>query len=288
LLNYDTVSSHLGEEFCTIDINVSSLTPKDIALIEEYANNIVYKNYDVIIHYISDTETSKFPLRKPPKFKGILRIVEIEGFDFSACGGTHVRRTGEVGLIKIRKSEKIKGNLTRLEFLCGKRALSDYQWKNYILSEVSNIFTTSEREIPDKISKLIEENKSLSKQSEIYRNELLDVEIMGIMNEAISDNNFKIIKKIFNNRNFNDIRVIAQKIIEKDGYLVLFGNISSSSNIIFARSKDIPLNMVQLFNSIAIMIEAKGGGKPDFVQAGIQNPGKLNDALMFALRNIEL
>jgi alanyl-tRNA synthetase len=285
---FDTVSSHLGDDYCTIDINAFSLTPKDIANIEEYANNIIYKNHEVIIRYILDSEVSKYPLRKAPKFKGTLRIVEIDNFDFSACGGTHVKKTGEVGVIKIRKTEKIKGNLTRLEFLCGRRALSDYQWKGFILNEISTIFTTSERDIPDKVTKLIEDNKSLMKQSESYKNELLDVEISNIINESIPDNNYQIIKKIFNNRNINDIRVIAQKIIEKNGYLVLFGNVGSASNIIFARSQDISLNMVQLFNSISTMIDAKGGGKPDFVQAGIRNPSKLDDAIMFALRNIEL
>jgi alanyl-tRNA synthetase len=287
-LGFDTISCHLGEDYCTIDINAFSLNPKDIARIEEYANNVIYKNHEVFIHYISDTEVSKFPLRKPPKFKGILRIVEIDGFDYSACGGTHLKRTGEVGVIKIRKTEKIKGNLTRLEFLCGRRALSDYQWKGFILNEVSNIFTTSEREIPEKVTKLIEENKSLLKQSELYKSELLDVEISKILNEAIPDNNYKIIKKIFKDRNISEIRIIAQKIIDKKGYLVVFGNVGDTSNIIFARSQDISLNMVQLFNSIAAMIDAKGGGKPDFVQAGIKNPAKLDDAIMFALRNIEL
>lgn len=287
LFNYETASCHLGEDYCTIDVHALNLNPKDFAQIEKYANDIICKNLELKIHYISDSDISKFPLRKAPKFRGILRIIEIDKFDYCACGGTHARRTGEVGVIKIRKSEKIKGNLTRIEFVCGSRALSDYQWKNYILNDISNIFTTSERDIPEKVRKLLEENKSLNKQIEQYKNELLDIEISKIICEASPDKNFKIIKKIFKDRNLGDLRIIAQKIIENDGYIVLFGNIGSASNVIFARSKDISLNMVQLFNSIAPMIQAKGGGKPDFVQAGIQNPDKLEDALIFVLRNLD-
>jgi len=288
VLGFDTVSSHLGEDFSTIDINSSGLTPKDFAVIEEYVNGIIYRNLEIKIHYVHDTEVNKYPLRKAPKFSGLLRIIEVTDFDYSACGGTHVRYTGEIGVIKIRKSERIKGNLTRLEFLCGYRALSDYQWKNYILNDLAGIFTTSERELPDKVRKLIEENKNLNKQSDIYKNRLLEIEISSIMEEAMTENNYKIVKKIFRNRSMNDIRFIAQKIIEANGYLVLFGNIGNTSNVILARSMDIPVNMVQLFNSIAPMIEAKGGGKSDFVQAGLQNPEKLDDALMFILRNTEI
>jgi alanyl-tRNA synthetase len=288
IAGYNTISSHLGEESSTIDLNCNNISQKEIAEFEVYANNIIYQNLDVKIHFISDTEVDKYPLRKPPKFTGLLRIIEIDGFDFSACGGTHVKKTGEVGLIKIVKSEKIKGNATRLEFLCGQRALNDYQWKHFLFADISYTLSSSEKEIPEKVRKLINENKLLNKQIDIYKEQILQIEAEELINDAIIEKDTKIIKKVFHNRDFSDLRIIAQKIISNEGYIVLLGNINSNSNILFARSADVSINMVQLFNSISGMIDAKGGGKPDFVQAGLKNSNNLVDALNFVLRNLNL
>ncbi|HEY9188874.1 MAG TPA: DHHA1 domain-containing protein [Ignavibacteria bacterium] len=288
IAGYNTISSHLGEESSTIDLNCNNISQKEIAEFEVYANNIIYQNLDVKIHFISDTEVDKYPLRKPPKFTGLLRIIEIDGFDFSACGGTHVKKTGEVGLIKIVKSEKIKGNATRLEFLCGQRALNDYQWKHFLFADISYTLSSSEKEIPEKVRKLINENKLLNKQIDIYKEQILQIEAEELINDAIIEKDTKIIKKVFHNRDFSDLRIIAQKIISNEGYIVLLGNINSNSNILFARSADVSINMVQLFNSILGMIDAKGGGKPDFVQAGLKNSNNLVDALNFVLRNLNL
>jgi len=288
LSGYNTVSSHLGEESSTIDLNCNTISQKEIAEFEAYANNIIYNNLDVKIHFVSDTEVDKYPLRKPPKFTGLLRIIEIDGFDYSACGGTHVRKTGEVGLIKIVKSEKIKGNATRLEFLCGFRALNDYQWKHILFSDISNTLSSSEKEIPEKVRKIINENKFLNKQIDLYKEKILQIEAENLIDEAIIEKNTKIIKKVFHNRDFSDLKIIAQRIIANEGYIVLFGNINTNSNILFARSFDVSINMLQLFNSISGMIDAKGGGKPDFVQAGLKNSNNLVDALNFVLRNLNL
>jgi len=288
IAGYNTISSHLVEESSTIDLNCNNISQKEIAEFEVYANNIIYQNLDVKIHFISDTEVDKYPLRKPPKFTGLLRIIEIDGFDFSACGGTHVKKTGEVGLIKIVKSEKIKGNATRLEFLCGQRALNDYQWKHFLFADISYTLSSSEKEIPEKVRKLINENKLLNKQNDIYKEQILQIEAEELINDAIIEKDTKIIKKVFHNRDFSDLRIIAQKIISNEGYIVLLGNINSNSNILFARSADVSINMVQLFNSISGMIDAKGGGKPDFVQAGLKNSNNLVDALNFVLRNLNL
>jgi alanyl-tRNA synthetase len=287
VFGYETASCHLGEEMCTIDINASSLSTTDIQKIELFANNIVCQNLPVKVHYVQDTEINKLPLRKAPKFTGLLRIIEIDKFDFSACGGTHVKTTGEVGIIKIRKRESVKGNLTRIEFLCGTRALLDYQTKSEILNSLANSFTTTEKEVIDKVKKIVENNKQLVKELDLYKTELLKFEIVKLAEEAIIDKQYKIIKKTFKDRDINEIRILAQKIIEYDDYIILFGSVSNSSNIIFARSKNVPVNMQQLFNSISEMIGAKGGGKPDLVQAGLKNQNRLEEALTFAMRLID-
>ena len=97
-------------------------------------------------HWVDDEGVKRFALRKPPKFTGRIRIVEIPDWDVSACGGTHTRRTGEVGVIKIVRWEKVRGNV-RFEFLCGGRALRDYAWRTEALLEAARRRTLKDREL---------------------------------------------------------------------------------------------------------------------------------------------
>ncbi|CUT05723.1 alanyl-tRNA editing protein, partial [Candidatus Kryptobacter tengchongensis] len=119
LLNAETISSRLGDDIGTIDLDIETLSYDKVHEVENLANQIIWENRDVKIHYVDDTEISKFPLRKQPKVSGTIRIVEVRDFDFSPCGGTHVSRTGEIGLVKVKRWERVKGGLTRVDFVCG-------------------------------------------------------------------------------------------------------------------------------------------------------------------------
>jgi alanyl-tRNA synthetase len=287
LFKHDTVSSHLGDESCTIDINTRFFDLKKMNEIEEYSNEIIYKNLKVNFHYIHDTEVSKFPLRKKPKFTGELRIVEIDGFDYSACGGTHVNNSGEVGIIKIKKWEKVKGDLTRVEFICGKRALKEYQLQNKCIMDLSNKMTISDSELYEKVLKIIDENKRNLKILDQYKNDLLKYEVLDIFNSGINEKGITIIKKIFENREFTDIRILAQLLVRNNSTIVLFGNSNLQDNIIMARSGNLEIDLKQLFNVISNFYELKGGGKQDFIQAGVPKE-KLTDIIEFAFRNLEI
>jgi alanyl-tRNA synthetase len=288
VIGFGTVSSRLAEQSSTIDINTNSLDYQQVLKVEEQANQIIYDNIDVKIHFVNENDIKNFPLRKPPKFSGIIRVVEVDGFDFSACGGTHCRKTGEVGLIKIRKWEKIKGNMTRIEFFCGRRALYDYQWKNHFVVDLANSLTIKDIDLHEQIQKIIDDNKNLIKENDFLKSQLISFEAEELIKTAILEKNVRIVKNIFKDRPVNEVRLLAQKLIFFDNCIVLFGIINEQSNIIFARSSSLNQNMLQLFNAISHIIEAKGGGKPDFVQAGCKNPDKLQEGLEFAYRNLEI
>ena len=130
IANADTVSFHLGLESSTLDLAIRNLSKDKIDEAERYANQVVWDDRHVRIRYASTTETKSLPLRKTPdRFGDKLRLIEIEDFDLSACGGTHVSRTGEIGLIKVTKTER-RSNELRVEFRCGQRALRDYSQKS--------------------------------------------------------------------------------------------------------------------------------------------------------------
>lgn len=138
VMDADTVGFHLGDEFVTIDIDVESLSFDNAERVETFANEIVFRNLEVKLHYPSSDQLKNYALRKAPSVTENIRIVEIDGVDFSPCCGTHPSHTGDVGLIKIRKWEKSKNNV-RVEFVCGRRALKDYAWKNNCINEIASL-----------------------------------------------------------------------------------------------------------------------------------------------------
>ena len=172
ILQAGTLAFHLGEAASTLEMDLQKVSDEKVERVELRANEIVFEDREVKIHSLSEDEVGGLPLRRPPKKKGIIRVVEISDYDFSACGGTHVRRTGEVGLIKILKWEKIRGNI-RFEFVCGTRAVQDYMAKNRILRELSNRLTVHDREVLSSVDRLYADLKSLKSETRKMREKML-------------------------------------------------------------------------------------------------------------------
>lgn len=147
-----TISFHLGTEYATIDIEMDTLNQKQMDMLEKAVNEEIYKNRKVHTFFVTDEELQKLPLLKMPKVTENIRIVEIEGIEHNACGGTHVRSTAEIGIIKLFKAEKQKGTV-RLYFKCGQRALSDYNKSLKILRLISAKFNTGRNEVLNRIEK---------------------------------------------------------------------------------------------------------------------------------------
>src|SRR5215472_1843299 len=124
LFNLQTVSFHMGDDYCSIDLDTPTLSPQQIEQTELLANQIVQENRPVEIKFVTQTEAQAMGLRKIPRAdKQQLRLIDIHEFDLSACGGTHVRGTGQIGCILLRKAEKVRQGW-RVEFVCGQRAVT--------------------------------------------------------------------------------------------------------------------------------------------------------------------
>jgi len=135
-LQGETRSFHLGQEVSTLEIGIQNITEAEKEKIEYRANQIVFANKEIKSYFVSEENIGRVPLRRPPKISGQIRVIEVDGFDYSACGGTHPNFTGEIGLIKILKWERIRNNV-RFEFVCGHRARQDYSRKNRLLLTVA-------------------------------------------------------------------------------------------------------------------------------------------------------
>ncbi len=186
IADIETVSFHMGEEYSTIDLDVSIPLESVIEEVENLTNEIVVQNKPVRIHIVDRKKAGEFPLRKPiPDGISEVRIVEVEGFDWSACGGFHVSSTGEIGLVKILKWEKVKGDLTRVYFVAGKRSLKSFQKYVRVCKELSKILTASIDEMPSRVLNILENLRKCRKDKEKIVGECLEFEMRRLMDHAL-------------------------------------------------------------------------------------------------------
>ncbi len=279
----DTISFHLGEQSSTIDIDQSGLTPETIIRVERLANRIIFENRQVIDHVLGKNEIHRFPIRKPPTVENYIRVLEIKDFDYSPCGGTHCTKTGEIGILKIRRYENYKGG-TRIHFVCGFRALRDYQEKADILKRLSRSMSTANADLPQSITKLREDLKALTAERDDLNKKLLDYEAQSLFSDGEKLAEIRLIKKIFTDRHQKDIKLLAKKMIEKFPDTVILFGIQTEGNalLIFQCSKALAFDMRQLMETACTVIKGRGGGRPQQAQGGGPAVEKLEDALQGA------
>ncbi len=293
LWGVETVSFHLGEEVCTLDIAKEKLSEEEAKKAEECANEIIFENRLVKCYFVEgEEEFKRLNLRKVPEKTGKIRIIEVEDFDLSACGGTHCRATGEVGMIKITKWEK-RGEKIRLEFICGRRAWKDYFWKNEVIKNISNKLTIKDSELGEAIDRILEERKEIRKELKEFKEKLQEYEAKRLIDESsLRDNRIKIINKVFEEDNFQEVRELVQKIINLDDSVVVLAGIKSKgegegAKILFACSRVLEYDMNGLIREAGKFIEGRGGGAPNFAQAGGKRAEGIHKALDFALEHFQ-
>lgn len=264
----ETVSFHLSEQSVTIDLDAEALDENQIAAAEDLANKIIAENRTINVWFPSEEELAAINLRKiSEKVTGAVRVVDIGGFDVTACGGTHVARTGEIGMIKIIRADKKNNNL-RIEFLCGQRALSDYRQKNELLLNLSATLTTGIPDIPNIITKLRDENKLLSRQLKTTKQRLISYDVEHWWNEA-SQTQPVIVQQVIEDADKSDLQQIASQLTQKPKTIALLGMPGESAHFVFARSEDLDLDVVPLLKTaLATLDSQRGGGRPNMAQGG--------------------
>jgi alanyl-tRNA synthetase len=280
LFNAPTRSFRVMEQSCEIDVELSNPTNETIERAIELANNVVWEDREITIHDVTSAEAASMPLRKEPSRAGDLRLIEIQGFDLTPCGGTHAYRTGEVGMIAVRSWERAKG-LVRIEFVAGMRALNDYRRANQSARNVATLFSCGRDDAPALAEKTVEENKELHRQVRSLEEIAARVEAGDLIAEAeLHEGNLRIVSKVFNNRSAESLKHVAQAIIGHPNVVVLLASAEKdAARLIFARSADAPGDMNALMREACAIVEGKGGGKSDMAQGGGKNTARLVDAL---------
>ncbi len=264
----ETVSVHMSLDSMTIDVNHALLTPAELTAVEALANRIVLEDRPVRAWFPSAAELPTLGLRKLPDVAGAVRVIDMGGFDVTACGGTHVARTGEIGLIKIVKQEK-RGNGTRLEYKCALRSLTDYAEKNEVLNRLAAELTVGYTELSDSLNRLRDENKSLRAELKTLHDQALDSEARDLIAAAPTVNNRRLIVAAFSGRDVNDLKLLGQKLVANAGTIVLLGTDGERAQLIFGRAEDVSLDVVPILKAALKSLGTdRGGGRPNFAQGG--------------------
>ncbi|MDF2616553.1 MAG: alaXL [Sedimentibacter sp.] len=264
LFGGNTVGFHMSDNYTTIDIDIT-LTGEMIEQAEQLCNKIIYENNIVAAKNYTYEEAMKLDLRKDPMKLDVLRIIEIKNCDISACGGTHVRSTGEIGIIKSTKTEKYKHG-TRVEFLCGKRALDDYIIKNRNISVLSSVLTCGADMIMDNFDKILNENKKLKKDMNNLNNSLNEYKAKDIQISAIENENVKYIFSA-SEEDVKDLRYICSKITEDESYVaVMISETTNGCNLVLGQSKNMNYDIKNIFEKCRAFINGKGGGNNFLLQ----------------------
>jgi alanyl-tRNA synthetase len=287
LFNMPTVSFHMGEESCSIDLDTAVLKVGQVEEVELFANRIVQENRPVEIRYVTQEAAQELGLRKPPRTdKDELRLIDIRDFDLSACGGTHVGNTGQIGSILLRKFEKVRQGW-RVEFVCGQRAVTTARRDYVTLTEAAAQFSGHIWDVPQQVKKSLEEIKSASKTSEHLIDELAGLHAARLLGEAATGDGRKLVVRAFPDRDLQFIRLVAQKITRLEPNAVaLLAASQGQPSLVFAQSKGSPFDMGTLLKAVIAPHGGKGGGTRDMAQGGIPAADLLENVLAQAAARV--
>jgi alanyl-tRNA synthetase len=254
--NAETIGFHLGTDSVSIDLD-APVSDADIARAGDIANEVITRNLPVRAWFPESAELASLPLRKRPDVVGAVRVVAVGEFDYSACGGTHVSATGEVGLIAVLRSEKLKRG-TRIEFLCGERARRDYAAKHAMLRELAATFTCAIGELPEAITRTRDSLQESRRALASFQERELDAEAADRLGSATAAGGHRVVVAAWESRPIEQVRGLATRLTGEPGVIVLFGVAGQRAQLLFGKSENVTADLAPSFRAA---LESLGGGK---------------------------
>ncbi len=280
----ETVGFHLGAAYSTIDLNRADLGTEAVAAAEAAATVIIDRALPVTATFVSPEELAHLPLRKPPKVSENIRIVQVQGFDWSACGGTHVANTAQVGLIKIVATER-RGAELRVTFLCGRRARADYARLKGLVQGLVARFAAAEDDIPDAVDRREVEMAALRKELADLERQWVDATAAALWANAQALGARRVVVQVADYPVERAKRVV-QALRARPGAVVLLGVRGERPQLLFTRADDVAIDAGALLRSAVAAGGGRGGGRPDWAQGGVPTDDALDLALQAALTQL--
>jgi len=268
LFNMPTVSFHMGEESCTIDLETSGLSAAQAQKAERLANEVIAEDRPVSIRFVPLEEARQLGLRKlPPKQTGDLRLIDITDFDLTACGGTHVRATGQIGSILLRKTEKVKQGM-RVEFVCGLRAVNTARRDYVTLTDAATLYSSHIYDVPEQVRKSQAESKAAGKAQHKLLEELAELYAERMLAQTAGSP--QLVTQFFPDRDAVFIKLLAQKLTAgKSSVIALLASGAGQATLVFAQTPGQKSNMGQLLKEAMAQLGGRGGGSADMAQGGV-------------------
>jgi alanyl-tRNA synthetase len=272
-----TLSSTLGAERSVIEVGIADVDWRLVQAVEEAANQVLWDDRALVLHWTDAEGVKQFPLRKPPKVSGRIRVVEVPEWDWSACGGTHTRRTGEVGAIKIVGWEKIRGNV-RFSFLCGQRALRDHAWRTEQLLEAAKRRSSSERDLIEHLERALEERDDFRK-----RLAALSLKVLASEARTAVGTPPRGVAVIADERSREEVRAFALQCLEAGAPWVVSATRAPEPALVIGRAKaSAALDLKALVPDLLVAARGKGGGSPELVTVSAADAAGAEEAFTLA------
>ena len=261
-----TESFHLGAASATIDLH-RVVTPAEISAAEDQANRVVWEDRPVEVRFVSADEAASLPLRKETGRTGTLRLVEVTDFDLSACGGTHVARTGGIGVIAVTGWEKFKGG-TRVEFQCGGRVLGRFrEWRD-ALAATNRLLSVSPAELAPAVERLQGENKALARSARGFQEQLAGHVAKGLVAAGERSGDRVIVAQALEGWDAAGLKALAAGVAAHPGAAAAMFSATSPALVVIARAPDVAVDAAAVLKALVARFGGKGGGKPDLAQGG--------------------
>jgi alanyl-tRNA synthetase len=266
LLGARTESFHLGTLSSTIDLNREITTP-DLRRVEDEANRIVWEDHPVSIKFADAEEAAKMPLRKESARTGRLRLIDVDGYDISACGGTHVARTGAIGTIVVASTEKFRGG-TRVEFLCGARTLRGHRALRDAVASSVRLLSVLPEELPAAIERQQADAKDAKRRIKDLQSQLATHEAARLAAAGSDRGDLRLVVEALDGWDQNGLKLIASAIAERPKHVAVLFSMPTPSALVIARAADAPFDSAAALKTLTGRFGGKGGGRADLAQGG--------------------
>jgi len=261
-----TVSFHLGSDTSTIDL-AAPLSAERVSAAEQEANRIVWDDRPVRVRFVSEAEAASLPLRKEPARGGTLRLVEVDGFDLSACGGTHVVSTGRIGIIAVTGFERFKGG-TRLAFLCGGRALARFRQQRDVIASAVGRLSVVPGELPGAIERLQEDIRDQKHVARGLQQRLVRHEADAYAQRASDVAGLRLIAERVEGWDAQGLKALAAEIAARPRHAAVLLSDDAPPLIVIARAADLEVDAGVTLKRLTAAFGGKGGGRPELAQGG--------------------
>ena len=273
-----TVSFHMGTEVSTIDL-AKPASADEIGVAVRDANQIVWENRAVSIRFVSEAEAATLPLRKEPSRGGQLRLIEVDGYDVSACGGTHVARTGAIGMIAVIGAEKLRGG-TRITFVCGGRALQSLETYRDAVTGCVRTLSVLPSELPSAVERLQSEARDLRKSAGRLQEQLALFEAERLVGGATIVGGTRLVTSAMDGWDTVGLKALAAAAAKHEDVLAILTSSTPPAAIVIARGAGVNVDAGRLMKALTEKFGGRGGGKPELAQGGGLNaaPGDILSA----------